>query len=164
MRLKFIKLFEDYSKDPSVTSSETSHTWSDVRDAIQMKRPFVIVTFKNNSSYLDAIEDYFSDRDYIKQFSIFHVDGKRLKYPSIFFVQSKDVDFSNEVKDLYEKYDILQIVIGDTGSEYAKLYTEDGSSSEFGNEIISTLEPKDFGTEDCFKLGSTYYRFIGFDN
>lgn len=164
MHLKFIKLFEEYSKDPSLGSSEVGHTWSEVRDAIQMKRPFVIVVFRTSSSYLEALESYFSEIDYIKQTAILHFDGKRVKYPSIFFVRDKDDDFSTKTKQLFEEYDIKYAVVGDAGSEYAKLYSKDGSVVDLGNEIVSTLEPKDFGTEDCFKLGTTYYRFIGFDN
>lgn len=162
--LKFIKLFEEHSKDLEVNNSEVSHTWSEIRDAIQMKRPFVIVIFKNSANYLDALESYFTETDYIKQTAILNFDGKKINYPSIFFVRDKDDDYSTEVRKLCEKYKIKYVIVGDTGSEYAKLYSQDGSSVDLGNEIISTLEPKDFGTEDCFKLGSTYYRFIGFDN
>lgn len=162
MSLKFIKLFEDYAQDLKIENSEVSHTWSEVRDAIQMKRPFVIIVFRTKGSYLEALQSYFNEIDYIKQTAVLFINGNEVKYPSIFFTLDQDRDFTTEVKKLYETYDIKQIILGKAGSEFSTLYAQDGTSSDFGNEIISTLEPKDFNSDDHFKVGSTCYRFIEF--
>lgn len=159
---KFIKLFEDYTRDLKTAGAETSHTWTDVRDAIQLKRPFVIIVFRTVDSYSTALDSYFNETDYIQQTAIMRHNGKSLKYPSIFFILDSDRDFRTEIKRLYEKFDIKQIILGKGGSEYSTLYSQDGTSSDFGNEIVSSLTPGDFSTEDYFKLGSHYYRFIEF--
>ena len=158
MNLKYIKMFEEYSRDPSIENSEVGHTWPEIRDAIQMKRPFTILIFRTSSSYLEALESYFNTTDYIKQVAILNFNGEQKKYPSLFYIRENDSNYSNEIKNLLEKYDIKYAIVGKQGSEYCKLYSKDGSSVDLGNEIVSTLEPKDFGTDDCFNIGSTYYK------
>ena len=160
---KFIKLFEDFEKDLKAQRSETQHTWTDVRDAIQMKRPFVIIVFRTKDSYLEALQTDLSEYDYIKQTAFLLKSGDFIKYPSVFFTMDQDMDFSTKVRKLYEDFEIKQIIIGEANSEYAKLYAQDGSSSEFGNEIISGLSKDEFASEDHFKVGSTYYRFLAFE-
>lgn len=155
-------LFEDYEKTLKIERSETSHGWNEVRDAVQMKRPFVIIVFRTKGSYEEAAQEYFGQTDYVKQTAILSKDSTKVKYPSIFFVLESDRDFKIEVLDLYEKYDIKQIIVGEAGFEYSTLYSQDGTSSDFGNEIISSLDPADLGGDDCFKVGSTFYRFIEF--
>jgi hypothetical protein len=153
---KSILLFEQFVL-------EKIEGWSEVRDSIQMKKPFVIVVFRTRSSYLEAIETEFSNTEYAKQVAIFTQDGKKIKYPSIFFTLDRDIDFRPKVKELYEKFDIKQLIVGKPNSEYSSLYAQDGSSSDFGNEIVSTLDSSEFKSENHFKLGSTYYRFIDFE-
>jgi len=160
---KFIKLFEDFEKDIKAQISETQHTWTDIRDAIQMKRPFVIIVFRTKSSYLEALQADLSQYDYIKQTAFLLKDGNLMKYPSVFFTLDREIDFSTKVRQLYEDFDIKQLIIGKSNSEYANLYAQDGTSSEFGNEIISGLSADEFSIEDHFKMGSTYYRFLAFE-
>lgn len=162
MPQKFIKLFEDYEKELKTERSETSHGWTDVRDAIQMRRPFVIITFRTKPSYEEAAGEYLEGVDYIKQTAVLINNSQETRYPSVFFVLDRDRDFKTDILDLYEKYDIKQIIVGDAGFEYSTLYSQDGSSSDFGNEIVSDLDPSVFKGEDYFKVGSTCYRFIDF--
>lgn len=162
MQLRFIKLFEDYEKELKINSSETSHTWTEVRDAIQMKKPFVIIIFRTKSSYDEALKEHFDSVNYIKQIAILHKDSKKIKYPSIFFVLESDRDYKEEVLELYEKYDIKQVIVGKTGFDYSILYSQDGSSTPLGNEIVSTIDPSTLRGDDHFKIGSTYYSFINF--
>ena len=87
---KYIKLFEDYSK-------EKSEGWSTIRDAIQMRLPFAIIVFKKKSSYLDALDSGELDSDYIKQTAVLHTEGKPTDYPSIFMVVQDDEVFKNKI-------------------------------------------------------------------
>jgi len=38
----------------------------------------------------------------------------------------------------------------------------DGTSSNIGNEIMSSLSKDDMENEDHFQIGTNYYRFIDF--
>ena len=156
MKQKFIKLFEEHTAD-------TAPTWTDIRDTIQMKRPFVIIVFRTVASFKEAVASYFSETSYIKQTAIINNNGEATKYLSIFLAVDLDKDYRSEVKSIYEKFDIKQIIVGKSGAEYSTLYAQDGTSSDFGNEIVSTLSSDEFSTEDQFKIGSTYYHFIEFE-
>lgn len=164
MTLKFIKLFEDFKKEESSGSQDKLETWSQVRDCIQMKRPFVIIVFKNKDSYNAAAESYLKSFDYIKQVAHLTIESQPVRYPSVFFTLDSDRDFKNEVRKLYEEFNIKQIIVGSAGSEFSTLYASDGTSSDFGNEIVSALSPDEFSTDDYFQLGSTYYKFIEFQD
>jgi hypothetical protein len=157
-----VKSFAQYLLEKA-DSAEMGGTWSEVRDAIQLKKPFVIVVFRTRSSYSEAIETEFKETQYVKQTAVFTVDGDTIKYPSIFFILDRDVDFRDRVKELYEKFDIKQLIIGKQNAEYSTLYVKDGTSSDFGNELVSTLDPSEFKSESHFKIGSHYYRFIEFE-
>jgi hypothetical protein len=163
VKLKYIKIFEDYSDDQKISSSETSHTWTDILDTVQMKKPFVIIVFKNKDAYASALSsEDIKEFDYIKQTAAFNEDGKLMKYPSIFFMLDRDMDYQPQIKKLFRKFKIKQVIFGRANSEYSTIYVEDGTSSDYGNEIVATNEPEDFSTEDHFKFGSHYYRFIDF--
>lgn len=162
MKTRYIQLFEDYTKSMNANGSETEHTWTQVRDSIQMKRPFVIIIFKNKESQVAAITSDLSKYDCIKQAAMINREGKHITFPSLFFTLDQDTTFEPMIKNLYNKFKIDSIITGKTNSEFAELYSDDGTSVDFGNEIVSTLSPDDFSTDDYFKVGSTYYRFINF--
>ena len=162
MDLKFIKLFEDFKKEESGAGQDKLETWSQVRDCIQMKRPFVIITFKNADSYNEAVSSYLKGKNYIKQTAVLSVEGKEIKYPSVFIMLENDRNFKNEVRKIYETFSVVQVIVGSVGSEFSTLYGRDGTSSDFGNEVITALSPEEFSTENYFQLGSSYYRFIEF--
>lgn len=151
-----IKLFSEYINEQH---KAVSQTWTEVRDTLQMKRPFAIITFRTKSSYIQYMEDTKDAQNQIKQIAMLEKEGKMLKYPSIFIILTSDQDYSDQVRQLSNKYDIKQVIAGQANVEYAKLYLPDGSSSELGNEIMSTLSPDEFQNDECFKVGSTYYKF-----
>lgn len=151
-----LKLFLEYINEQQ---EAVSQTWTEVRDTLQMKRPFAILVFRTKSSYLQYLEDTKESQNQIKQVAMLEKEGKLLKYPSIFIILTSDQDYSDEVRRLNNKYDIKEIIAGQANIEYAKLYLPDGSSSEMGNEIITTLSPDEFQNDECFKVGSTYYKF-----
>jgi hypothetical protein len=41
-------------------------------------------------------------------------------------------------------------------------YYEDGSTSEAGNEVVSSISKDDMENDDHFKMGTTYYKFVDF--
>ena len=159
---KYIKLYEDYDKDIKKNLEETSHTWTQIRDAIQTKIPFIIISFKNKDSYLAALNSEILNDDYIKQTASMSLNGRLVDYPSIFMVLDDDVTFKNKIPQIFKKYKIKNILLGKKGEEYLDYYYEDGSTSPAGNEIVSSLSKDDMTNDDHFKIGSTYYKFIDF--
>lgn len=159
MAQKALKTFQNYLKEQQ---EEASPTWTEVRDTLQMKRPFAILVFRTKSSYLAYLEDSKDSQTVVKQVATLDKEGKKLKYPSLFIILTSDVDYSDQAHRLYDKYDLKLIIAGQANVETAKMYSPDGSSTEIGNEIISTLEPKDFENDEYFKVGSTCYKFYDF--
>ena len=54
------------------------------------------------------------------------------------------------------------MVVAGQGDEYAKYYFADGSSTDLGNEIITSLSKDDMENDDHFQMNSNYYKFIDF--
>ena len=159
---KYIKLYEDYQQDLKSNTEETSHTWTQVRDAIQTKIPFVIITFKDREGYTSALESDLLEDDYVKQSAAMSHDGKLIDYPSIFMVLDDDVAFKDKIPQIFEKYKIKNLILGKKGEEFVDYYFEDGSTSPAGNEVVSSISKDEMSNDEHFKIGSTYYRFIDF--
>lgn len=159
---KYIKLYEDYQQDIKSTTEETSHTWTQVRDAIQTKIPFVIITFKDKESYTSALDSDLLEDDYVKQSAAISQDGKLIDYPSIFMVLDDDVTFKDKIPQIFEKYKIKNLILGKKGEEFIDYYFEDGSTSPAGNEVVSSISKDEMVNDEHFKIGSTYYKFIDF--
>ena len=162
MALKHIRLYEDYTQEIKAQTEETSHTWADVRDAIQTKIPFVILVFKNKDSYESALNTDFKEHDYIKQSAYMSYDEELKEYSSIFIVLDDDVEFKDKIPQILEKFKIKALILGKKGEEYADLYSSDGSSTPIGNEIISSNNPTEMENDEHFKIASTYYKFVDF--
>ena len=159
---KYVKLYEDFNRDIKNSTDETSHTWTQVRDAIQTKIPFVLIAFRTKESYLSALEsDLFLD-DYIKQTASLSANGKLVDYPSVFMILDDDVKFKNKISQIFQKYKVKTLILGRQGEEYVDYYFEDGSTSQAGNEIVSSIDLDDMANDDHFKMGSTYYKFASF--
>jgi hypothetical protein len=159
---KYIKLYEDYQQDIKSTTEETSHTWTQVRDAIQTKIPFVIITFKDKETYTSALDSDLLEDDYVKQSAAISQDGKLIDYPSIFMVLDDDVSFKDKIPQIFEKYKIKNLILGKKGEEFVDYYFEDGSTSPAGNEVVSSISKDEMVNDEHFKIGSTYYKFIDF--
>jgi hypothetical protein len=160
--LKHIRLYEDYTQEIKAQTSETSHTWSEVRDAIQTKIPFTIIVFKNSESQQSALTTYFKEYDYIKQSAYMSHDEELKEYPSIFIVLNDDTEFKDNIPQIFEKFKIKSLILGKQGEEYADFYSSDGSSSPVGNEVISSNNPTEMENDEHFKIASTYYKFVDF--
>jgi len=162
MNLKYIQLFEEYNQTIKSQIEETGHTWSQIRDAIQTRLPYVIITFTTRDSYLTALNSYFKEYDYIKQTAALSKNGKLVDYPSIVIILDNDVSFKNKIQNIFNQFKIKSIILGKKGEEEADVYYQDGTVSPAGNEIVSTNQLDDMDNDPHFKIGSTYYKFIDF--
>jgi hypothetical protein len=162
--LKYIRLYEDYSHDIKTQTSETGHTWSEIRDAVQTRIPFTVIVFKNKDSYTEALDSFFTEYDYIKQTAFLSHDGKLIDYPSIFIILDDDIKFKDKIPQIFEKFKIKTLILGKQGEEYSDYYFDDGSSSTLGNEVVSSNDITDMQNDEHFKIGSTYYKFIDFSD
>lgn len=136
-----------------------SFTWTDVRDALQLKKPFMIIIFKDENTRGAAIENELREYDIVDQSAFLKIDGKLTEYPSVFFILPRNKDRTQMIRSIFEQYEAKNIIHNRDGSNFSNIYYPDGSSVEAGNEIESTIEPDEFKSGDYFKIGSTYYRF-----
>ena len=155
----YVKLFEDFKKKMDNATTGPNEDWSQVRDAIQSKLPYIIIVFKNRESWDDATGSEFKGDSFIKQTATITNDGKKIKYPSLFLTLSDDSRFENKIQNLYSKFKIKLLILNGKGEELAQAYSQDGSSQDMGNEIVTALDEHEMGDDTHFKLGSTYYRF-----
>jgi hypothetical protein len=157
---KFIKLFEEYTKSEKAESSETSTSWNDVRDAIQMKMPYLIVTFNTADGYNLFISKFLANKEYVKQSFFSSIDGQMKTFPSIFMMDT-DQNGKNSIKKYYDKqYAVRHIVLNEMNGENATMYFSDGSSTNIGNEIVTAIDPSDMQRDNHYQLAATYYKFI----
>jgi len=157
---KYLKLFEDFSKEKE--KLEFVPTWTEARDTMQNRLPFAIIVFLNRESYLDAKLKLFKNHEHVYQKAFMSKDGQLVAHPSVFIKLDEEQPFVESIPDIYEKYKIKAMIVGGQGDEYSKYYFTDGTSSNIGNEIMSSLSKDDMENEDHFQIGTNYYRFIDF--
>lgn len=157
---KYLKLFEDFSKEKE--KSDFVPTWTEVRDTIQNRLPFAIIVFLNKESYMDAKSKLFRNHEHVYQKAFMSKEGELVAHPSVFIKLDEEQPFLESIPDIYEKYKIKAMIVGGQGDEYSKYYFTDGTSTNLGNEIMSSLSKDDMDNEDHFQIGSNYYRFIDF--
>lgn len=158
----YVKLFEDFKNKMDNATTGPNEDWKQVRDAIQSKLPYIIIVFKNRDSWEKATDSEFKGDSYIKQTAILTHDGKVTKYPSLFLTLSDDSRFMNKIQNLYSKFKIKLLILNSKGEDYSQSYSQDGSSQDMGNEIVTSLDSHEMGEDTHFKLGSMYYRFGDF--
>lgn len=156
---KYLKLFEDFSKEDD---SVFTPTWTEVRDTIQNRLPFVIIAFLDLESYRKAKSKLLKGTEYVYQKAHLSGGGKLVTYPSVFMRVPEEQQFLESIPKLYDKYKIKAMIVGGQGDEYSKYYFTDGTSTDLGNEIMSSLSKDEMENEDHFQVGSNYYRFIDF--
>jgi hypothetical protein len=159
---KYIKLFEDYENELKNSSEETSGSWTDIRDAVQMRLPFAIIVFKNSDAYLSALDSELIGTEYIKQKALMSKDGKLIKYPSIFMMVQDDEIFKNKIPKIFDAFKTKVVFLGKKGEDEINCYYSDGSTINAGNELVSSLSKDEMDNNDHFEIGSTNYMFIDF--
>ena len=157
---KYLKLFEDFSKEKE--KSDFAPTWTEARDTMQNRLPFAIIVFLDKDSYVDAKSKLFHNHEYVYQKAFMSKDGQLVAHPSVFIKLEEEQPFLESILDIYKKYKIKAMIIGGQGDEYSKYYFADGTSSNIGNEIMSSLSKDDMENEDHFQISTNYYRFIDF--
>lgn len=154
---KHIRLYEDFEKaDFKELTSETSGTWTDIRDTIQNLEPFVIINFKNERGYSKFLND--TDHEYIKQeHNNFNEEQQRMS-PSLFIKSSLEFD-----KEDFKKYSILSVLTGKKEDDNIVVNTgNEEENTTLGNEIVDSIDRSDVFPEEHYKIGPVYYKFINF--
>jgi len=157
--LKYIRLYEEYTESDEA-SIEQHFSWSEVRDTMQSKLPFIIIDFKTEQSRKDCIEKELFDEKYVKQSYYFKkVDGENIKYPSV-FIFGEGTDLSDRVHDFTKRFDIIRIIVGEYGKDQQSLFV-DGEQVDIGRNLQTTNDIDEMGLEDFYDMNSKYYKFIG---
>lgn len=153
---KYIRLYEEYTD--IIQKGSSSRGWPDLRDAMTLRLPYMIIDFKTEDSRSKCESDELKGSDYVKQSYFLKEDGKSKQYPSVFmFLDITDVN--NLIKKLESKFDIGRIIYGEFGSRLPVLYSG-GQSSDFGSDIKTGTGPDDMDNDDYYKYNSSYYKFL----
>lgn len=156
---KFVRLFEDFTKNKvNVEATSSEITWPDVREALQNRLPFAILTFRSMEDYEKAKLSDLRSYDWVRQNFYSVIEGKNRLFPSVFILKAEN--FKNKVKDFAKKYELFHAVVGEMNQENPIIYSSDGSSTELGNEIVSSLDPSDMHSDDHYQIKATYYKFV----
>jgi len=153
---KYIKLFEEY--DINTGNSRNSHSWSDLRNTMQNKLPFIIVDFKDMESYQKFKDSELQGKDYSDQTYTIRDGDNPIVMNSVFIFNES---YSSEELALryIKQFNIHRIISGEKGKDFPTIYTE-GGTSEFGNDLLISLSPEELGNDDYYKIGSQLYKFI----
>ncbi len=154
---KYISLYEEYTESSKKGLSK-GVSWSDVRDQMNLKLPFMIIDFENEESRDECIQDELYSEDYIEQSYNVRRDAKIKLVPSI-FIFCDNSDLAEKIESLQKRFNIERIISGKYGKRIPTLYSN-GESMEFSQDIKSGIGPDDVENDEFYKLGSTYYKFI----
>lgn len=153
---KYIYLYENYT-EIGEKGLPKSHTWSDIRDTINLKKPFMILDFEDKDGMDQCISSEMHREDYSEQsYNSKDMSGKVITVPSIFVFCS---DSSYSPDNLLKRFKIKRVIMGAAGQKYPKLYL-DGDPVEFGSDIMTGISPTDMGGDNYYQNGSTYYKFL----
>jgi len=156
---KYISLFEEYdSSGIKDMTSESAGGWVDIRNRVQQLKPFTIISFKEDESYSRFLDGL--DTDYIKQdYYHDHIGDNEphMKLPSIFIPKAKIDIFGST--DPFDEYDVFCMYYNKEDVITARFEEEE---LVMGNELVSALSSNEVDSEDYFKIGSTFYKFINF--
>ena len=157
-KTKYIKLYEEYN-DLEEKVNRGHFSWSDVRDAIQTKLPFIIIDFKNKSSFDKCIKEELFDEKYTKQkFFLKRNDDVTESYPSIFLFADDDT-LKDRVLNLTSRYEILRMIVGEYGTEEPKLYI-DSEEVPISANLYTSNDIDDLDQGDYYQMDAHYYKFI----
>lgn len=130
-----------------------------IRDAVQYKRPFVIVNFvtkEQMSRFLNDL-DQFGRLPYIIQ----EIRHQHTAFPSIFITNHDSSvslrEFQAMVMQMMRNYKLDSIVCLYGGG--VSVFYRNGSHSAIGSTIYSSNDPNEF-TSDYYKVGGHCYTFL----
>ena len=158
-KLKYVRLYEEYT-DLEEKSLEKHYSWAEVRNTIQTKLPFIIIDFKDVESRNDCIKGELYDEKYAKQV-FYKTDGGtgNIQIPSV-FIFGEESDLKDRVQGFIKRFKIHRLIIGEIGKEVPSLYLE-GENVDMPSDIMTSIDIKEMGADDFYKIDSTYYAFIG---
>lgn len=150
--IKRLKLFEEYL---------ANSTWNSIRDTIQTKKPFMIVTLKDDSN-ISSIKKLFNGLRIANQTAYTEVDNKEISFPSLFIFLDKDTNFERLLKTIFSNSGIKKVIGATLNSDNIFQYFDSKTSENIGTEVVSGISPNDTQSSDYYKIDSTYYCFIHF--
>jgi hypothetical protein len=155
---KYIRLYEDYTAMEDAVSP-LNHTWSDFRDTINLKMPFMIIDFDDQDSADQCISSEIHGEDYSEQKYNLKSSAENLdRFPSVFIFQDSSED-DDRINSLLKRFKIKRIICGKQGEPMSKLYVKDGSH-DFASDIKTGISPGDMDGDDYYSVGSMYYKFL----
>lgn len=155
---KYIRLYEDYTAMEDSVSPK-NHTWSDFRDTINLKEPFMIIDFDDQDSADQFIISEIDGEDYSEQnYNLKSSAGNLDRFPSLFIFQNSSED-PDRINSLLKRFKIKRIIGGKRGEPMSKLYVKDGSY-DFASDIKTGISPDDMEGDDYYSVGSMYYKFL----
>lgn len=141
------------------TSEILDNHYGTIRDAVQYKRPFVIVNFvtkEQMSRFLNDL-DQFGRLPYIIQ----EIRHQHTSFPSIFITNHGSTvslrEFQAMVMQMMRNYKLDSIVCLYSGG--VSVFYRNGSHSSIGSAIYSSNDPNEF-TSDYYKVGGHCYTFL----
>lgn len=136
-----------------------SNHYGVIRDAVQYKRPFVIVNFvtkEQMSRFMNDL-DLYGRLPYIIQ----DIKSQHSSFPSIFITNHDSTvslpEFQAIVKHMMSNYKIDSIVCLYNGG--VSVFYKNGEHSPIGEHIYGSGDPTEF-TSDYYKVGSHCYTFL----
>jgi hypothetical protein len=153
---KYIKLYEEHNIDGAIENA--NYSWADIRNTMQNKMPFIIVDFLNLESFTKCKDSDLVDKKYMEQIYNFKDDQNPIKLRSV-FIFGLDGDPIDIAKKYQNEHGAKRVIIGEKGKDFPTMF-DGGESGEFGNDLLISLDPEDFGMDDYYKVGSQLYKFI----
>jgi len=130
-----------------------------IRDAVQYKRPFIIVNFitkEQMNRFLNDL-DIYGRLPYILQ----EIKHDKASFPSIFITNHESTvslrEFQALVQQMMRNYKLDSIVCLYDGG--VSVFYKNGSHSPIGEQIYGSTDPTEF-TSDYYKVGSHCYTFL----
>ena len=156
--IKYIKLYEQYTGRREKGLYESA-SWADISDAINLKLPYLIIDFEDESAKSDCVNselqgERYEDQDYILKSPEEHDK----EYPSVFiFIDGSPLE--NKINGLYKRFRIARMIQGKAGVKHPILHNN-GSKSDYGSDIMTGTGPDDMQNDDYYKFNSSYYKFL----
>lgn len=155
--IKHIKLYEQYTGQIEKGLYESA-SWSDISNAINLKLPYLIIDFEDDSAKSDCVNSELQKEKYEDQIYILKSPAGDEEYPSV-FVFTNGSSIENKIEGLSKRFRIIRMIQGKSGVKHPILH-HNGSKSNYGPDIATSTGPDDMQNDDYYKFNSSYYKFL----
>lgn len=155
--IKYIKLYEQYTGRREKGLYESA-SWSDINDAINLKLPYLIIDFEDESAKSDCVNSELQGERYEDQCYILKSPAEDKEYPSV-FIFTDGSPLENKIEGLHKRFRIARMIQGKAGVKHPILH-HNGSKSDYGPDIMTGTGPDDMQNDDYYKFNSSYYKFL----